>query len=121
MNTLYITRSGKVMLDENNKPSAFNSSIRSIDDIFTIKEDTKVVFDRGETSTELYAKEGDMVITFYNEDFPNKAIVINSKEWFENIKANNEAEQKRKEEWAAKKANADSNPCDCRNECSGPF
>ena len=112
MNTLYISRTGRIMLDENNNPKPFDRSRASIDDIFFIKEDTKVVFDRGEYKAELEAKAGDIVVTFYEEQFPNRVIVVNNEQWKENLEADAVWEQKQKEEWAEKK----SDPC-CENCC----
>lgn len=114
MNTLYISGTGRIMLDENNNPKSFNRSRASIDDIFFIKEDTKVVFDRGEYKAELEAKAGDIVVTFYEEQFPNRVIVVNNEQWKENLEAYKVWEQKQKEEWAEKK----SDPC-CENCCKG--
>ena len=114
MNTLYISRTGRIMLDENNNPKPFDRSRASIDDIFFIKEDTKVVFDRGEYKAELEAKAGDIVVTFYEEQFPNRVIVVNSEQWKENLETYEAWEQKRKEEWAEK----NSDPC-CECCCKG--
>ena len=114
MNTLYISRTGRIMLDENNSPKPFDRSRGSIDDVFFIKEDTKIVFERGETKTELEAKAGDIVVTFYEEQFPNRVIVVDSKQWKENLEAYETYEQKMKEEWAKKN---DAPCCDCCENC----
>ncbi len=112
MNTLYISRTGRIMLDENNNPKPFDRSRSSIDDIFFVKEDTKIVFERGEYKAELEAKAGDIVVTFYEEQFPNRVIVVNNEQWKENLETYAAWEQKQKEEWAEKK----SDPC-CENCC----
>ena len=112
MNTLYISRTGRIMLDKNNNPKPFDRSRASIDDVFFIKEDTKVVFDRGEYKAELEAKAGDIVVTFYEEQFPNKVIVVNNEQWKENLEAYEVWEQDAKLKWAEKK----SDPC-CENCC----
>ena len=119
MNTLYISRTGRIMLDENNSPKPFDRSRNSIDDVFFIKEDTKIVFERGEYKTELEAKAGDIVVTFYEEQFPNRVIVVNNEQWKENLETYEAWEQKRKEEWAANNSNPCSKPCcgDCKCEC----
>lgn len=114
MNTLYISRTGRIMLDENNSPKPFDRSRGSIDDVFFIKEDTKIVFERGETKTELEAKAGDIVVTFYEEQFPNRVIVVDSKQWKENLEAYETYEQQMKEEWAKKN---DAPCCDCCENC----
>lgn len=114
MNTLYISRTGRIMLDENNSPKPFDRSRSSIDDVFFIKEDTKIVFERGETKTELEAKAGDIVVTFYEEKFPNRVIVVDSKQWKENLEAYEAYEQQMKEEWAKKN---EAPCCDCCEDC----
>ena len=116
MNTLYISRTGRIMLDENNNPKPFDRSRSSIDDVFFIKEDTKIVFERGETKSELEAKAGDIVVTFYEEKFPNRVIVVDSKQWKENLEAYEAYEQQMKEEWAKKN---DAPCCDCCEKCCG--
>ena len=120
MNTLYISRTGRIMLDENNNPLPFDRSRSSIDDVYFIKEDTKIVFNRGEDKSELEAKAGDIVITFYEEKFPNRVIVISSEQWKENLEAYEAYEQQVKEEWAKKKSESDLQPgecCDCCCKC----
>lgn len=114
MNTLYISRTGRIMLDENNSPKPFDRSRGSVDDVFFIKEDTKIVFERGETKSELEAKAGDIVVTFYEEQFPNKVIVVNNEQWKENLETYEAWEQKRNEEWAKKN---DAPCCDCCENC----
>lgn len=117
MNTLYISRSGRIMLDENNNPKSFDRSRSSIDDIFFIKEDTKIVFERGEYKAELNAKAGDIVVTFYEEQFPNRVIVVDSAQWKENLEAYEAYEQKMREEWAKKNDENDLKPCECCDCC----
>lgn len=112
MKTLYFTSSGRVMLDENNVPSAVNTSFRGIDDIYLVKEDTKVVVKTGEYEKEFVAEAGDILVRFYN-DVPNKFIVVKNEEWKNNIIDYDEKEQKRKEEWAAAKK------APCENCCVG--
>ena len=115
MNTLYITRSGRILLDENNTPKPFDRSRSSIDDVFFIKEDTKIVAERNGYKTELEAKAGDIVVTFYEEQFPNRVIVVDSKQWKENLEAYEAYDQQMKEEWAKKN---DAPCCDCcENSC----
>ena len=102
------------MLDENNNLKPFDCSRGSVDNVFLVKEDTKVVFERGEYKTELEAKAGDVVVTFYEKQFPNKVIVVNNEQWKENLETYEAWEQKQKEEWAEKK----SDPC-CECCCKG--
>lgn len=117
MNTLYITRSGRILLDENNTPHPVDHSRSAIDNLFYVKEDTKVVYEKGEEKVECDAKAGDLVITFYEEQFPNKIIIVDNAQWKENINSYEEYEQKRKEEWAKRNAENCDKCCDCECTC----
>lgn len=108
MNTLYITGTGKVLLDENNNVLPYDSDIESIRNISMLAEDTKVVYKSGEIDETIDAKAGDIVITFYRDEFPHPVIVVKSDTWRENLEDYRAKEQKRKEEWAAKQAES---PC----------
>lgn len=112
MKTFYITRTGKLMLDENNKVENRYADPRSIDDVYMMDEDTKIVYplENGETG-EIEAKAGDIVVTFYESKFPNRVVVVSSDKWSENIKTYKDWEQRRKEEWAAEKLSDTVNTC----------
>ena len=103
MNTLYITYTGKVMLDEQGNVIPFDTDIESIRNISLLKEDTKVVYKAGDINETIEAKAGDIVITFYRDDFPHPVIVVKSNEWKDNLEDYRAKEQKRKEEWALSK------------------
>lgn len=118
MNTLYITSTGRIMLDENNVPHPCDYSREGINNIFHIKEDTNVVYEKGDVKTTLEAKAGDIVISFYEDEFPNKIIIVDSKEWKENLEAYEAYQQKQKEEWAKRKAEGCDKCCDCECACS---
>lgn len=76
--------------------------------MYLVKEDTHVIYQSGTIKQEVYAEAGDMLIVFYAlDDFKYKLVVAKSAQWAENIKLYEEAEQKRKEEWAAKHAEAE--------------
>ena len=109
--------SGRVMLDDNNNPSSVSRSRNSIEDVYLIKEDTKVIFKRGEHEYEVEAKAGNIVIVFYEKEFPNKMIVVDNEQWKENLETYEAWEQKQKEEWAAKKINNDPTCDSCENCC----
>lgn len=113
MNTLYITSTGRVLLDENNNPCSLERTREGINNVFYIKEDTKVIYKKGEENITLDAKAGDILVSFYENEFPNKVIVVNNKEWQENLTKYEEWEQKRKEEWAAAK-NAECGDCEAK-------
>lgn len=107
MSTLYLTRSNNMIVDvENNTANRLTCCPQRIDDIFLVKEPMHVVYGYGEYSKEFDVEPNDLVITFYG-DFKEKAIVVKSEEWAKNIIAYNEAQERQKEEWAAKQ------PCEC--------
>lgn len=109
MNTLYITGTGRVQLDENNNPVNLKSYRSCIDDIYPISEDTKIIYKKGETDMTVDAKAGDLIIVFYENSYPNKVINVNSDAWKENIRSYDDAIQKAKEDWANKHCD------DCEN------
>ena len=119
MNTLYITNGGRVMLDQDNNPVNFSRDRQAIDDVYLLEEDTKIVsFDKEGNKSEKIGKAGDIVVSFWEDDFPHRIVVIANDEWRANIETYNTLEQKRKEEWAAKHAE----PCcegtsDCVKPC----
>lgn len=117
MNTLYITNTGRVMLNEQGNIVPFEHTREAIDRIIMLKEDTKIITVHDDKEDILEAKAGDLVISFYESRFPHKLIVVNNPEWKENLAAYEEAEQKAKEEWAKK--HAETPQCDnCENLCT---
>lgn len=58
--------------------------------------------DNEDNVTETHVVPGDIIVSFYINDFPNKVIVVKSDKWTENIKTFRANEQKKKEEWASK-------------------
>jgi hypothetical protein len=107
MNTLYITSTGTISLNENNKVLPVSSTRNAISRIYSIKEDTNIVWNNGPETKEIKAKPGDIVVDFYEEAFPHKVIVVDCPEWRENIEAWENEEQKIKEKWA-----------ECKGECT---
>ena len=103
MNTLYITRNGRVLVDESGTPQTMESSREAISSLYLIKEETKVVFVKDEEKKEIIANPGDIVINFYEEKFPNKVLVISNQEWKENLEAYENYLQDEKERWASSK------------------
>ena len=69
---------------------------------------------------EVEAEAGDIVIKFYESDFPHRFVVVKNEEWKENLLKYRELEQKRKEEWAKKHSSNDCicEACDCCEACS---
>lgn len=104
---------------------AINRSARGIDDVYVIPEDANV-----EWTSKMFhdkticadVKKDDILITFYDRDLGADFVIIKSEDWLKALNNAKEADQKRKEEWAAKqKENKPMNPdCDdCGDNC-GP-
>ena len=132
MKTLYLTyRNGVVVDQENATVSELKSSRTAVGDVYLIEEDIHVVTGTNNIvgNTEHYggeqfdAKAGDLLITFYEQKFPHKFVLVHSDEWKENIETYNKITQEEAEKWAAKNANNKSDSpcdCDCEETCCNP-
>lgn len=77
----------------------------SIDSVYLIDEERDLfIQDNEDNVTETHVVPGDIIVSFYTNDFPNRVIVVKSDKWVENIKTLRANEQKRKEEWASKQS-----------------
>lgn len=75
----------------------------AIDNVYLIDEERDLfIQDNEDNVTETHVVPGDIIVSFYTNDFPNRVIVVKSDKWVENIKTLRANEQKKKEEWAAK-------------------
>ena len=104
---------------------AIDRSARCIDDVYVIPEDAHV-----EWTSKLFpdktictdVKKDDILITFYDRDLGTDFVVIKSEDWLKALNNAKEADQKRKEEWAAKhkeSAHVNASCEDCGDNC-GP-
>lgn len=76
-----------------------------IDYVYLIdKERDLFIQDNEDNVTETHVVPGDIIVSFYTDDFPNKVIVAKSDKWVENIKTFRANEQKMREEWASKQS-----------------
>ena len=116
MKKLFVTNNGAIAFDtESQEVSTRSTEIISARAVYLMKEDTQVIYQVGTKKQEVYAEAGDIVVVFYNkDDFKYQIVVAKSAQWADNIDAYNEAEQKRKEEWATKHKN------DC-SDCESIF
>ena len=98
---------------------AINRSTRGIDDIYVIPEDAHIeweskLFDK---TIEADVKKSDILVTFYDRDLGADFVIIKSEDWLKALNNAKDAEQKRKEEWAAKqKENKPIDPV-CGDDC----
>ena len=122
MNTLFITRTGRIMLDENGEPKDSFVSRNAVSDVYFLTEDTHIVYQRNSDEEEhaihIDGKAGDIVVTFYERKFPHKAVVISNAEWKENLETYARLEQEEKEKWAAEKSNNGSGPVEVECACA---
>ena len=99
---------------------AIDRSARCIDDVYVIPEDAHV-----EWTSKLFpdktictdVKKDDILITFYDRDLGTDFVVIKSEDWLKALNNAKEADQKRKEEWAAKQKENKSMALDCGGAC----
>ena len=129
MKTIYLTyKSGIIVDPENDTVSELKNNRNAVGDVYLITEDIHVVTGNNNSGdTENYtdeqfdAKAGDLLITFYEQRFPHKFVLVHNDEWKENIESYDKITQEEKEKWAAKNANNKSDSlCDCDCEYESP-
>ena len=86
---------------------------QGIDYVLMVDEDCTVKC--GDVTKE--AEAGDIVVKFYEDQYPNKFIVVKNEDWKQNILAYREYDQKIKERWAAKNLNNAIEPEVCGETC----
>lgn len=98
-------------------------STRGIDEIYVVPEDAHLEWTSAShphNVTEVDVKKDDIIVTFYNKDLGADFIIVNSEDWLKALDNAKAADQKRKEEWAAKqKESAHVNAAceDCGDYC----
>ena len=100
---------------------AIERSARGIDDVYVIPEDAHIEwtskFFPNET-IEADVKKDDILITFYDRDLGADFVIVKSEDWLKALDNAKDAEQKRKEEWAAKQKEGKSiDDLDCDASC----
>ena len=99
---------------------AINRSARGIDDVYIIPEDANF-----EWTSKMFpdkticedVKKDDILITFYDRDLGTDFVIIKSEDWLNALNNAKEADQKRKEEWAAKQKGNKPESLDCGDAC----
>ena len=118
-----IERKPIVVDTETVEATAINRSARAIDDIYIIPEDAHI-----EWTSKFFpnkticadVKKDDILITFYDSDLGTDFVIIKSEDWLKALNNAKEADQKRKEEWAAKQkesAHVNVSCEDCGDNC----
>lgn len=104
---------------------AINRSARGIDEVYVIPEDANIEWTSKFSPNKTICadvKKDDILITFYNRDLGTDFVIIKSEDWLEALDNAKAADQKRKEEWAAKQKESSyvNDACeDCGDSC-GP-
>lgn len=97
-------------------------STRGIDDVYVIPEDAHIEWRSRmfpDKTIEADVKKDDILVTFYDKDLGTDFVIIKSNDWLKALNNAADADQKRKEEWAAKQKENKSKSLVCENTCCG--
>ena len=102
--------------------TSIDRSTRGIDDVYVVPEDAHIewrsrVFP--DKTIEADVKKDDIRVTFYDKDLGTDFVIIKSVDWLNALNNAADADQKRKEEWAAKQKENKSKSLVCENTCCG--
>ena len=115
-----IERKPIVVDTETAEVNAINRSARGIDDIYVIPEDAHIEWTSKlfpDKIIETDVKKDDILVTFYDRDLGVDFVVVQSKDWLKALNNAKKADQKRKEEWAAKQKERGSMDLACGDAC----
>ncbi|UVX69628.1 MAG: hypothetical protein [Bacteriophage sp.] len=96
--------------------TSIDRSTRGIDDVYVIPEDAHIEWRSRmfpDKTIEADVKKDDILVTFYDKDLGTDFVIIKSTDWLNALNNAKEADQKRKEEWAAKQKGENSEALDC--------
>lgn len=100
--------------------TAISRSARAIDDIYIIPEDARIEWTSKispDKVIEADVKKNDILVTFYDRDLGTDFVIVQSEDWLKALNNAKEADQKRKEEWAAKQKERGSMDFACGDAC----
>lgn len=111
-----IDRKPIVVDTDTTEVQAIERSARGIDDVYVIPEDAHVewtskFFPNKTISADV--KKDDILITFYDRDLGADFVIVKSEDWLKALNNAKAADQKRKEEWAAKQKENKPRDIDC--------
>lgn len=115
-----IERKPIVVDTETVEATAINRSARAIDDIYIIPEDAHIEWTSKispDKIIEADVKKNDILVTFYDRDLGTDFVIVQSEDWLKALNNAKEADQKRKEEWAARQKERGSMALACGNDC----
>ena len=100
--------------------TSIDRSTRGIDDIYVIPEDAHIEWRSRmfpDKTIEADVKKDDIFVTFYDKDLGTDFVIIKSNDWLKALNTAKEADQKRKEEWAAKQKENKPESLPCGDVC----
>ena len=102
--------------------TSIDRSTRGIDDVYVIPEDAHIEWRSRmfpDKTIEADVKKDDIFVTFYDKDLGTDFVIIKSIDWLNALNNAADADQKRKEERAAKQKENKSKSLVCENTCCG--
>lgn len=102
--------------------TSIDRSTRGIDDVYVITEDAHIEWRSRmfpDKTIEADVKKDDILVTFYDKDLGTDFVIIKSIDWLNALNNAADADQKRKEEWAAKQKENKSKSIVCEDTCCG--
>lgn len=100
--------------------TSIDRSTRGIDDVYVIPEDAHIEWRSRmfpDKTIEADVKKDDILVTFYDKDLGTDFVIIKSIDWLNALNNAADADQKRKEEWAAKQKENKSKDLVCGDAC----
>lgn len=105
MKTMYIREGINMTVDtDTNEIGSIPSAREAIQRIYVSPEPMHVVYQSGKHKEEADVEKNDIVVTFYENEFDRRMIVLKSEEWVSLIDNYEKKMQEQKEKWAAEKA-----------------
>lgn len=102
--------------------TSIDRSTRGIDDVYVIPEDAHIEWRSRmfpDKTIEADVNKDDILVTFYDKDLGTDFAIIKSTDWLNALNNAADADQKRKEEWAAKQKDNKSKSFVCEDTCCG--
>lgn len=102
--------------------TSIDRSTRGIDDVYVIPEDAHIEWRSRmlpDKTIEADVKKNDILVTFYDRDLGADFVIVKSEDWLKALNNAKEADQKRKEEWAAKQKENKPKSLVCDDACCG--
>ena len=100
--------------------TSIDRSTRGIDDVYVIPEDAHIEWRSRmfpDKTIEADVNKDDILVTFYDKDLGTDFVIIKSNDWLKALNTAKEADQKRKEEWAAKQKENKPESLPCGDAC----